>query len=356
MAAPGSPAAPFASHPRRILVFRALQVGDMLCAVPALRALRTAFPDAHITLAGLPWAAAFARRFAHYLDDFIPFPGHPLLPEQAAAPGRFDAFVKEVNHRQIDLLLQMHGSGEVSNAIVARLSARRYFAFGQAEPPPGFSLLRYPAHGHEIDRLRALVRFAATTLQGKACDARLDASSGSELEFPIGVEDIAELKRQRLNLRRHQYLCLHPGARDRDKCWPVEHFAHVAEQLAVETGWQIVVTGSSAERDLAEAVSAALPRPAVNAACDMSLGALAALLRDARLLICNDTAVSHIAAALKRPSVVIFRRSDVGRWAPLDRTLHRVVCDPQGTRPGEVIAAASGQALVAHRPRARARW
>jgi len=71
-----------------------------------------------------------------------------------------------------------------------------------------------------------------------------------------------------------------------------------------------------------------------------SVGALAALLSRSRLLVCNDTGTSHLACALEVPSVVVFRNTDMERWAPRNRDRHRSVWDPQGERVDEVLSEA----------------
>jgi ADP-heptose:LPS heptosyltransferase len=63
-----------------------------------------------------------------------------------------------------------------------------------------------------------------------------------------------------------------------------------------------------------------------------SLDELAAIIRGAALVVCNDTGTSHLADALRTPSVVLFNDSEVDRWAPLDARLHRRVV-PDGGVP-----------------------
>src|SRR5438270_13527449 len=93
----------------RIAIFRALYLGDMLLAVPALRSIRAGFPDAEITLIGLPWAADFARRFSHYIDCFVEFAGYPVIAEVEADPVRTWPLFEDQRTFGYDLVIQMHG-------------------------------------------------------------------------------------------------------------------------------------------------------------------------------------------------------------------------------------------------------
>jgi ADP-heptose:LPS heptosyltransferase len=159
---------------------------------------------------------------------------------------------------------------------------------------------------------------------------------GSDLEFPVSKQDHLELQSlpESAALVASSYVCLHPGARYASRRWPAERYARVGDAL-VRDGYVVVLTGAASERELANQVSAAMAQPHINLAGRTSLGALGALLAGARLLVCNDTGVSHVASALQVPSVVVVTGSDVARWAPLDRHRYRLVMAPAECRPCE---------------------
>jgi ADP-heptose:LPS heptosyltransferase len=301
-----------------VAVFRALKLGDLLVSIPALRAIRGALPDAEIVLIGLPWAREFVARFAHLLDGFREFPGWPGLPECEPQLDRIPRFLADMQAERFDLLIQLHGSGLVVNEVCGRLGAERlagfYPAGGHCPDPRLF--LPWPDRGLELRRLLALTEFLGFP------------ASGEHLEFPLGDAD------------RHRaagltsscpgwFVCIHPGASVPDRRWPADRFAAVADALAAR-GLRVVLTGTAAERDLTAAVSAGMTAPALDLAGKTDLGASAAVIASARLLVCNDTGVSHIAAAVGTPSVVISTDDNPTRWAPPDGTRHRVLSRPGG--------------------------
>jgi len=309
---------------RRIAVFRALQLGDLLCAVPAFRALRHGFPRSRITLIGLPWAEEFVRRFTACLDDLLPFPGYPGLPEQVPDPPLFARFLLEARRRRFDLAIQMHGNGATTNALTVLLGAG--VTAGHCPPdgwcPDPLTFLPYPEDRSEVHRLLALAEFLGAPARG------------DHLEFPVtGADRLAFASLNAIHrLEPHAYVCIHPGSQLPSRRWPADRFAAVGDALAAR-GYRIVLTGSSQEIDLTRSVRAAMHHPALDLAGRTTLGALAVLLDGARLLVSNDTGLSHLAAARRVSSVIVACGSDPLRWAPANRGLHRVVFEPVTCRP-----------------------
>ena len=314
-----------------IVIFRALQLGDMLCAVPALRAIRDGYPRARIVLIGLPWASELVRRYPAYLDGFIDFPGYPGLPEQSPRAGEWRRFLGQVTARPWDLALQLHGSGVISNRIVSAIPARRTVGFGLGG-------LRYVDEGHEIHRLRRLTDHLGVAWRGDA------------LEFPLTQtdrDDCARLTGTALGAAR--YACLHPGARSGDH-WPVERFARVGAALE-ERGLRVVVTGTADEAHLARAIARRMGRATVDLTGRTTLGALGACLAGASVLVSNDTGVGHMATALGVPSVLLFAPAQRERWEPLDRARHRVLAPGWDVSPGTVLETIDALGVVpASRP------
>ncbi|WP_034388906.1 glycosyltransferase family 9 protein [Deinococcus sp. YIM 77859] len=301
---------------QRVLVFRALPgLGDLLCLVPALRALRAGRPEAEITLLGLPQAAPVVKRFPELIDHLLPFPGFPGLPEQPVQQAELLTLLTTVQGKY-DLALQLHGSGPISNVLVSLLGARQVagrFLPGQWCPDPGHFLPWEEGQPEPLVWLR-LLEFLGYPARGE------------ELTFPIHEADQAALRAlpEAHTLEPGHYAVLHPGASRPERRWPPQRFAAVAERLAGQ-GLRVVLTGTAGEAALTRAVREALTGDMLDLTGQTDLGSLAALLAGARLLVSGDTGVSHLAAATRTPSVVVFLASDPARWAPLDRERHRVI-------------------------------
>lgn len=311
--------------PQRIAVLRALHLGDLLCALPALRALRAAAPESRVTLIGLPWARDFARRYPQWIDEFAEFPaGDGFLEGRSSRPPA--AFVAAQRGRY-DMTIQLHGSGERSNALMAALGAARNAGYHLAGAlPPGAGFLAWRPDEGEIARwLRLLHHLGAP-------------DTGSTLAFPLRPAECREALRLLAGtpLQDGGYVCLHPGARLASRRWSLASFAEVGAAL-LEEGGSLLLTGSADEAPLTHALRRKLGRRHADRILDSagrtSLGGLAALVAGARMVLCNDTGISHVAAATGTPSVIVSSGGDAARWAPLNRRRHRVLAHQTACRP-----------------------
>jgi ADP-heptose:LPS heptosyltransferase len=325
----------------RVAVFRALPgLGDFLCAVPALRAMRHRRPDVGIVLVGLPETAGLARRFGKYVDRFVPFPGFPGLPERRPQVQRVPGFLAAMQALDLDLAIQLHGSGEVTNAIVCLFGARHVAGhYREAAPPTDAArFLPWREDASEIRRGLRLMAHLGWPSDDESLEFPVEPSGDAEVDAIAAGPDGA--------LLGEPFVCLHPGASTLAKRWPAASFAEVGDGLA-DAGFGVVVTGSAAERDVAAAVVAAMRAPALDLAGRTSLDGLASLLRRSAALVSNDTGVAHLADALRVPSVVVFRDSSEERWGPLDRRLHRVSRGPARRVLAEARSLARGTSRAA---------
>jgi ADP-heptose:LPS heptosyltransferase len=291
----------------RIAIFQALNLGDFLCATPALRAIRCRFPAAEITFIGRPWAEEFVARLAT-VDRFLPFPGYPGIAESPTGAAR-----AAPRWPRFDLAIQMHGSGEVSNGFLAALEATRSVGFG----PPGDQRLTTALSWveSEPEPLRWL----------RLAEAIGAAPAGRSIEFPLTSAERIKAVVLIGPPDGRPVIGLHVGSSHPSRRWPAESFARLGDSLANERQARIVLTGSDQERSLTAAVRGAMNAPALDLAGMTDLGEFAAVISALDLLVTNDTGASHVAAATRTRSVVLFGPSRPGRWAPLDRLRHQVV-------------------------------
>ena len=259
-----------------LLVLRALGLGDLLTALPALRALADAFPGHRRVLATTAGVADLAVH-AGVADE--------ILLSEPLAPLRWDRPAPAV-------AVNLHGRGPQSHDVLLATRPGRLVAFACGDVPGP----RWRPDEHEVHRwCRLLVQ------SGIAADPARLGMERPPVPVPAGVGGST---------------LLHPGAASPARRWPADRWAAVA-RAETAAGRAVVVTGGPAEVDLARAVAdrAGLPPSAVLAGATGVLE-LAAVVSGAGRVICGDTGVAHLATALGRPSVVLFGPVPPSQWGP----------------------------------------
>ena len=296
---------------KTIGIFRALQLGDLLCSIPAVRALRARFPNASISIIGLAWQKQLPELFPGYFDSFIRFPGYPGLPEQMYSEAAFIGFKKQMKSLQFDLLLQMQGDGSIVNEMLGELNARILAGFTPSVDAADDWWIPYPCDCPEPERHVRLMQHL-----GIPC-------SSLHLEFPTGKKDMDEYCILTKDFKDH-YVCIHPGSRGAWRQWPPVYFAKIAD-ICYEMGFTICITGTASERKITCAVLKNMHYPAHDFTGITSLGTLGCLISNANLLVANCTGVSHIASATQTPSIIISMDGEPMRWGPVNRQIHHVI-------------------------------
>jgi ADP-heptose:LPS heptosyltransferase len=295
---------------RKIAVLRANAVGDFVFALPALQALRAAYPHAEIVLLALPWHARFLQGRPGPVDRVIVLPRIPgvsVAADQVGGGDEVDGFFAAMQAEQFDLAFQLHGGGRYSNPLVQALGARVTVGLRAPDAAPLDRWIPYVYFQSEIVRYLEVVALAG------AHPVSLDP------HLAVTPADLAEAERA-LPHDQVPLALVHPGASDPRRRWPVEHFAEVGTALQA-AGARVLVNGVETERSLCDALVAAIPG-AVNLCGQLSLGGVVGVLSRCTLVVSNDTGPLHLAAALGVHSVAIYWCFNLVNSSQITRARH----------------------------------
>lgn len=280
---------------RKIAVLRNNGIGDFIFSLPALEALRQAYPGAEIVLLAQDWHANFLRGRPGpvYRVEVIPaMEGFDLLPGQQIDPEEVEAFFKRMQAESFDLAIQVHGGGRYSNPFVKRLGARITAGSRTPDAAPLDRWVPYAFFQMEILRhleIVSLVGAKPVSLEPKIEVTARDLEEADAL-VPPSVDPL---------------VMIHPSASDPRRRWPAENFASVGDALAL-AGAKVAVVGVKADRELVMSVVNKMNHAAINLCGRTTLGGLAGLFSRSDLVISNDSGPLHLASAVGAPGVGIY--------------------------------------------------
>ena len=305
----------------RILIRLPNWLGDLLMARPLLHALRRARPAARIVAVG-DGALLGLIASEHVVDELHPWPRERR---------ERDALLRVLRAAPADVALVLPPS--FSSALFAwRAAARERVGYRHEWRAPLLTrALRRPARGdRHLSREYLDLGAALDPTLGEA--ARRPATAAPPLALPPGAASRAAEALARAGDGPPRLAILGPGARyGPAKRWGVSRFAATGSALAAR-GFRVLACGAASERAECEAVAAAAGPGVTSLAGATDLATQAALCARAAVVLCNDSGLAHLAAAVGAPTVAIFGSTSSAWTAPLGarvRVIQRApVCAP----------------------------
>lgn len=295
---------------REILIIRTAYVGDVVMTLPILKPLKARYPNSRITFLTSSMAAPLLQNNP-FIDKILSY--DPFWFYQTKKADYYQ-FMRRFKRMRFDLV--MEARGDIREILLLAWLAKAKYRLSHGVGGGAYLLTDVvPYHGlqHKVDYHLDLVRY----LGCKTVE--------TELRIYLNQQEKEGVKAL---LRSHgingPFIAAHPGSRLLLKCWPLDRCARLYSDIISDYGVPLVLLGTNSETDrIAEIVAKMNHKPFVLTG-QLSLRELAAVLAESALLICNDSAPMHIAAAMKTPTVAIFGPSKSVETAPYGN-LHKVV-------------------------------
>ncbi len=275
----------------RILIIRGGAIGDFILTLPAIRLVREAFPGAHLEIIGYRHIVALAdgRYYADATRSIEYGPMAGFFARRGTLAEEMVEYFASFN-QVISFLFDPDG---IFEANVRRAGVKNYL--------PAF--VRLDDSQHAAFQLAHPLQSLALYLEDGAPIIHLTSEDRAWAGDFLGGDE-------------RPIVAIHPGSGSVRKNWPIEKWTDLLERLlSQQPDHQFLLVGGEADRDVIGRLSVVAPKR-VRVAEDLALPRLAAVLARSSLYLGHDTGISHLAAAVNVPSVLLFGPTDPAIWAP----------------------------------------
>ncbi len=296
---------------KRILIIRLSAIGDMLLAIPVLRALKEHYPSANLSVLVEPYVAPVIENNP-YVDEIILFDKSKIYGLKANWQ-----FFKSLRSKKFDLIVDLYcGTRTALQTFFSGAKYRLGYKHKRGLINLAYNLTVTPenVNRHTVIHQLQLVEDLGIIPSNK--DLYISISENSREQKDILLK--------KLNIYNEPFIIIHPGASSPYKIWYNSGWARIADILKSEYHFNILFTGSKKEKSLIDDIQKLTLEKHFNLAGQTDLHTLSALLECSKLYIGSDNGIMHLAAALQKPIIAIFGASDPIRWAPWN-TLYYIV-------------------------------
>ena len=331
----GVPVAPTTENvQQRILLIRPDHMGDALLTLPAITALRTAFPGAELHALVSPQAASvFSGLPELNAVQTLDFPGI----SRSGRRGRLAPWLlalraaRQLRNLRISAALVLRPDHWWGALVTWLAGIPQRTGYDLAETTPFLTQAIPLRHEHALVRNLRLVSALAGQPVNEHVELRL-AVTASDRDAAASILRDSGLSAET------PFLFIHPGTGAALKHWEEERWAKVADELSIAPGAQVLFSGSAAEQDLVQRISRQMSQHAVSLAGKTSIPELAACFENALLVLGPDSGPLHLAAAVGAPTVSLYGPADLvefGPWGPAER--HITLASNIACRPCRVL-------------------
>jgi heptosyltransferase-2 len=302
-------------QPFRILIRASNWLGDSVISVPAVRAIKTGRPDAHITIAA-PKKIAAIWKLVPEVDEIIPLPNRGLFAAVRAIrrQPRFDVAVVFPNSLRSALEVWLSG---IPRRVGYRGHSRKWL-LNQIVPENE----RVGPPEHQAFHYLRIAKNLGAEISGKFIASK---------KMPNAQRPTPNSQLSTLNSQLLVGLC--PGAEyGPAKRWLPERFTEAATSIAMQRDVKWILFGTKKDAAIGEKICTTLGDHCVNRIGQTTIQQLIDELRECRLLLTNDTGTMHLASLLDVPVVAIFGSTEPRMTGPLGDghviLRHQVECSP----------------------------